>query len=118
MGKCVCPGATTACGTACVDTTTAVKNCGYCGHACVTGEVCTAGKCAPVCTAPESACGAACVNLATDPANCGACGAACPYGVQCSGGACVTPACAGVLGMPGLPLVDAGGGLWRWPSRI
>jgi hypothetical protein len=40
-----CPGATTACGTACFDLSISAANCGTCGNAC--DDACTAGTCAP-----------------------------------------------------------------------
>jgi hypothetical protein len=43
-----CAPSQTACGAACVDTKSDVKNCGACGNACQSGESCAAGKCAPV----------------------------------------------------------------------
>jgi hypothetical protein len=64
-------------------------NCGACGTACFSGQLCTAGAC--VCPTGQSLCGKACVTESSDPNNCGACGVVCPSAQSCVGGACVCP---------------------------
>ncbi|HVV50603.1 MAG TPA: LamG-like jellyroll fold domain-containing protein, partial [Polyangia bacterium] len=76
----------------CANTATDNANCGTCGNACGTGEVCQGGACALTCGAltkctPSS--GAPyCANTDTDSANCGTCGNACGTGQVCQGGVC------------------------------
>ena len=81
------------CGGVCVQLTTDGANCGACGVACATGEVCAAGHCAASCAAPFTACGsgveARCADLRNDPASCGSCGHACAAGQLCAAGDCV-----------------------------
>jgi hypothetical protein len=83
----------TFCSTACTNTTTDGANCGTCGHACSSGEVCAGGTCGLVCTPPSTACGTTCANTGIDPQNCGKCGNACgPYqnaAPGCDQGNCV-----------------------------
>ena len=112
-GAGMCAGASTCCGTACVDTQTNAANCGSCGMVCPTGRACTAGSCAVMCsvscpagttcsgalclcgTGPgaracaggESCCGGACARTDTS-ANCGACGRTCAGSEECCGGTC------------------------------
>jgi hypothetical protein len=90
-----CPGHFKTCGNACVDIYTDPANCGACGTACASGNVCSAGACALSCVATETACGGSCRDLQTDDANCGACGTACNPGQHCAAGACGCP--------PGMP---------------
>jgi Stigma-specific protein, Stig1 len=44
-----CADGTTKCGGACVDTKVDLANCGGCGVACASGEVCSAGNCQSEC---------------------------------------------------------------------
>ena len=76
----------------CANTATDNINCGACGHACGTGEVCSNGSCALTCGAltkcSPSAGSDYCANTMTDTNNCGACGNACGTGQVCSSGVC------------------------------
>ena len=89
-----CNGGTTACGSACADTSKDRDNCGACGKACAAGEVCTQGKCALDCVGGTTKCGTACVDTNNDPSNCGTCGKICASGETCKTGTC-TPTCTG-----------------------
>lgn len=96
----------TVCPDACVDTQSDARNCGGCGRACGTDEVCLAGECALHCPAGQVQCGAACVDPRYDPGACGARGACsspepasadyegarCEAGLGCLDGACA-PTC-------------------------
>ncbi len=79
-------------GFACTDTQTDALNCGNCGRACGSGEICTTGYCHPACNAGESLCvgalGPVCSTLQTDGQNCGACGNVCRTDEVCTAGAC------------------------------
>ena len=70
-------------------------NCGSCGHACTTGQVCSNGQCTVVCTGGTTRCGNVCVNTSSDNANCGACGVTCASGQACQSGQCVLSCPAG-----------------------
>ena len=52
-----CAAGKTKCGTTCTSTSTDPKNCGRCGLACATGEVCSKGTCGFSCSPPETLCG-------------------------------------------------------------
>jgi len=84
-----CPTGQSLCGSTCVDLQTSVANCGTCGTACGTGQVCAAGRCG--CPTGQLLCGNACVTPTTDRNNCGACGRVCSTGFNCTAGACVCP---------------------------
>ncbi len=77
----------------CANTGTDNANCGACGHACGTGEVCSGSACALSCgaltTCTPTGGAPYCANTTTDNANCGACGHACGAGEACMGSACV-----------------------------
>lgn len=86
----------TCCGSSCADRMTDELNCGTCGHACVSGEVCCAGACV---ASTEAHCGGACAVcigqlccssacVAVDTTNCQACGVTCSAGSACCGTGC------------------------------
>jgi hypothetical protein len=79
---------TTNCNGVCVDTSVDTKNCGACGKACSSGQICSKGVCSLVCGAGQTNCNGVCVNTNTDTKNCGACGTACAAGQTCSMGVC------------------------------
>jgi hypothetical protein len=64
------------------------SNCGSCGHACASGEVCSQAKCRVNCGGGTTKCDALCVDTRYDPSNCGRCGHACASGELCSQGKC------------------------------
>jgi concanavalin A-like lectin/glucanase superfamily protein len=76
----------------CANTATDNANCGTCGNACGTGQVCNGGTCTLTCgalTKCSPSTGAPyCANTDTDSANCGTCGNACGTGQVCQGGVC------------------------------
>ena len=87
----VCPiGQAQCAGGTCANLATDVQNCGSCGAACGSGQICEAGICtgAAACPSGQSLCGGACRNLATDPQNCGSCGRTCAPGQTCAAGVC------------------------------
>ncbi len=94
-GSSSCPDKGTRCLGVCAVLDSDPMNCGACGNACGTGEVCTAGACTVVCPAGSTVCNNLCVNTDTDQANCGTCGNKCPSGQACGGGACGTSCLAG-----------------------
>jgi hypothetical protein len=77
------------------------NNCGGCGVACQSGQICVAGVCQMSCSPGQILCpGNICVNPQTDPNNCGGCGDVCPSGPQsyplCTNGAVRTSVPIGV----------------------
>ncbi len=82
----ICQAGTVRCGQGCVDSNADAKNCGGCGSACRSGEVCSAAAC--VCAAGTFSCNGECVVRDNDVKNCGACGKACAMGEVCEAGAC------------------------------
>jgi hypothetical protein len=95
-GETLCPGdaGTPYCATLGADN----ANCGTCGKACTSDQICVKGACQSTCTSSQTKCGgdggaAYCADLMNDNANCGACGAPCGGALSsCIGGVC-TSAC-------------------------
>jgi len=85
-----CPGSETMCGAKCVDQQSDLANCGACGTACKTGEVCSLGKCAVSCGGGTTECSGLCKDTQSDINNCGMCGTKCAAGQVCSAGKCGT----------------------------
>src|SRR5262249_32201745 len=82
------------CNGSCIDTQSDTVNCGACGNACGSGEVCINGQC--YCPGGKS-CNGRCTNINNDPLNCGRCGLACPAGYACcNGNCCQSGACADI----------------------
>jgi hypothetical protein len=107
---CSCPSGWQFCNGMCSDGLSDVANCGMCGRACATGEVCDAGQCrspdsaactdtcgggrmcqAGMCVCPpgQEFCAGACTDLQTSDEHCGACEAACTGGKVCEAAECV-----------------------------
>jgi len=76
------------CSGKCINTKANNQNCGACGAACKSGEICTDGKCKLTCPPDYNICNGKCVSNKTDPNNCGACGKACKTGEVCADGKC------------------------------
>jgi len=70
-------GSLTSCAGDCVDTRFDPRNCGSCGGACATGEVCNDGTCAGGCGVGTVQCGDRCVDTAVDGTHCGSCDNVC-----------------------------------------
>jgi len=83
-----CGNGSTLCGGTCVSTQNDNANCGACGTACTSGQVCSQGKCAASCGGGTKLCGSTCADTKNDPQNCGGCGTKCGAGEVCSNGAC------------------------------
>jgi hypothetical protein len=82
------------CGDACVDIAWSDANCGACGQACNTGELCTYRHCAPSSVYCSDAgglgalCDGQCVLTDQHLDHCGGCGKACDATSYCLDGAC------------------------------
>jgi hypothetical protein len=92
----------------CADTTSDNANCGGCGKACGTDQICNGiGSCD--CRVDGGGgysewCDGVCVPVESNPNNCGGCG------IRCPGGQCVNFACVGGLTCNGRP--EYGPGVW------
>ena len=82
-------------------------DCGMCGHACATGQVCSGGNCTTSCTVGYSRCmvnaDEVCVDLANDVRNCGMCGKACSAGQVCTAMQCQCTGSQSLCSPAGLP---------------
>jgi hypothetical protein len=95
-----CSGRQTLCSNSCVDLFSDKKNCGVCGRACGSQEICVNARCGPACTqSGTTLCDDICVDLDSDMNNCGACGIECETflpnakGSVCSDGKCIISQC-------------------------
>jgi hypothetical protein len=93
------------------DISSDAANCGVCGKACSSAELCCGGTCLAMtaasasgcpacssenpCTDAASCCGGACRDMLRDRRHCGSCGHSCEQGERCCAGTCKTgDACA------------------------
>ncbi len=65
------------------------NNCGACGNACATNEICESGACQP-CAVTQ--CNNSCVDTTVDSSNCGSCGNVCAGASACNASSCVAMA--------------------------
>src|SRR5436190_909809 len=100
-----CSPGTTDCDGVCTVTDFDPGNCGTCGKACVSPQVCSVGQCGSQCVGGTILCGSLCVTTQSDPANCGGCGKVCASGEVCSAGQCGSQ-CLGGSTKCGLSCVD------------
>ncbi|CAG8509920.1 13361_t:CDS:2 [Dentiscutata heterogama] len=75
------------CDNTCADITCDDKNCGFCGNACIDGQICKKGKC--ICPHGLTRCDGTCVNTTSDNQNCRSCGNACLSNQACVNGRCI-----------------------------
>lgn len=85
-----CGAPSTLCSGTCVDTKNDNANCGACGTACKTGEVCSQGACGTTCGGGTTLCGSSCADTKIDPNNCGGCNTKCSSGEVCADGKCAS----------------------------
>lgn len=104
-----CSSGLSMCGNTCVNTASNAANCGGCGKACGTGQVCDNGQCSSSCSAGTMLCGTSCANVSTDAAHCGNCTTMCRSDQTCSAGNCVCPA-GTTLCSSGVCAANCGGG--------
>jgi len=73
-GDCVlsCSPTEIQCGASCSDLTTDTGNCGRCGQACGSLQVCYSGQCSAGCPSGTVVCAGKCVEPNADPKHCGA----------------------------------------------
>ena len=81
-----CPDGELDCDGSCTVVLRDPANCGACGQACGTGQVCIDGACG--CPTGRTMCHGQCVSITSDVSNCGACGRACPAHQFCTAGTC------------------------------
>jgi hypothetical protein len=79
-----CGAGQMACGMECRNVATDNANCGRCGQACGSTQVCQGGSC--VCSAGLMMCGGSCVGQTAQ--SCGASCTVCPAGQSCTNGTC------------------------------
>jgi len=77
-------------------------NCGSCGSACATDEVCYDGSCTTSCPGGFTDCSGSCRDLGSDRLNCGACETACGDGEICEAGSCVVTCGTGLVNCSGV----------------
>ncbi|HVW28012.1 MAG TPA: MXAN_6577-like cysteine-rich protein [Polyangiaceae bacterium] len=68
------------------------NNCGACGKACATNELCSQGVCA-ACAPGRTMCSNTCVDLGSDANNCGKCGMPCSASTAHATSACKSATC-------------------------
>jgi hypothetical protein len=76
------------CNGVCTDVGVDRTNCGGCGRACPSGQVCFAGNCQARCPTGQVLCGDRCVDPNLDPRHCGGCDQRCAENQVCNRGMC------------------------------